>query len=267
MNEIVKVIVPALSSIIVAIIGAQWFSPELFRLDLVFPSKEIKILDDFISVNFDFYEERGTGLPREYYLDEITDQNVGVFDRASYIEYVSIRRTTAKYEIRITSAELMPEIKAISPILKNTKKSLESANMRVKKAELDTDQESDNGQGSSNFNPKMIYVYRNGYQGTNSFGGKNIRYDTDRLTIVYNFSNLGDASKIFKVEPQACVKRSGETNETIIPVKWNKGVAIAELRKLKKDDIVRIYWTWAKKKANSADFGIMDCARIMRLST
>lgn len=261
--EWLKLIVPGLVSIIVAILGAQWFSPEALRLDIWLPTKDVQVLDDFVFVHFEFYDERDSESPREAYQDALSSKPTDVFDKVSYVEHVSIRKSKAKYKIRLASTEILPEIIAISPPLRDMHQEIGSNNARILTAELDLDQSINNYGDRFTPNPKMIYVFRNGFQNGNSSGGKNIVYDTDRLTFVYDFSTLGDMDKVIRTKPQVCIKRQDEELPNVLPIKWQGGVAVAEAQNLKKGDKVRIFWTWARVKPGLPEYPGVTCEKAL----
>jgi hypothetical protein len=101
------------------------------RLDVFFPTKEVQILDDFVYVHFPFYEERDVGNAHENYRDPFTGKSEPVFDSATYVEYVWLRKTTGKYKIKLASSGLYPEVKGISPPVKLDKLEPNTSGRRV----------------------------------------------------------------------------------------------------------------------------------------
>lgn len=263
MKEMIAPLISAIASVVVAILGAQWFSPELLRIDLIFPSKDIKILDDFVYVQFAFYVDKHASPPIEKYYDRQAGKEIDVYDKVSYMEHVSIKKSKAKYQIRLGSAEIFPQIVAISPPLRNLHYEVGSNGSKMVAAELDVSQADDNYGDAMTPNPKMLYVYRNGYQEGNTYGGKNVTYDTDKLTFVYDFTTLDDWEKKIEYPPQVCLKRKEEDAPTPLPVKWENGVAVAEARALKSGDKVRIYWAWRQAHPSGAVKKPLSCEQTM----
>lgn len=262
MKEYVPAAISAVASVIVAIVGAQWFSPQLLRIDLIFPSKEIEILDDFVYVQFAFYVDRNTSRPVEKYRETHTGKDVDIYDKVSYLEHASIRKSKAKYQIRLGSKDIFPEVVAISPPLRNLHNEIANDGSKLVTAELDVEQSDEKFGDGLTPNPKMLYVYRNGYQDGNTYGGKNVIYNTDKLTFVYDFTTLGDWKTKLESPPQVCLKRDAEDSPTPLPVKWENGVAVAEAKQLKKGDKVRIFWSW-KRAAGAKAVEPLSCRQVI----
>ena len=118
MKEVWIAVIGGVFSVLTAIAGSQTFAPGLLRLDIFFPTKEPEILDDFVFVNFRDYRERATEQPFEKYENPHTNKLEDVFDKATYVEHVWLRRTNAPYTIRLGSTGSAPEIRAIDPPIK-----------------------------------------------------------------------------------------------------------------------------------------------------
>jgi hypothetical protein len=233
---------------VAAVVGAKWFAPEVLHLDALFPTKEIQIIDDFVFAHFNFYVDHKSGSPIETYQDN------PVFDKVTYVEQVRLRKTNASYKIKLTSSGLSPEILAIDPPIKNSNDTVKQDGTKVREADLATDLSQEFQFSGIVPSPKLIYVYRNGFQGEKSYGGKDIKYDTDRVTFVYDFSSL-KWQDLFKETPEACMKRVADESTEEIDLKWKNGVAIIDAFKLNKGDKIRIYWSWAgdEKKVTCND--------------
>jgi hypothetical protein len=264
MKEIFVAIIALIGGVLSAIIGASWFTPDLIRLDVLFPTKEVSVLDDFVFVHFEDYRERSNGNPVEIYQNPYTLTNEKIFDKSKYVEYVWLRKTKGNYAIQLTTAGAAPEIKAISPPLKEPQYEQTKSGARVMTADLALDQSPEFKYSGTTPNPKTLYVYRNGYQGRNSSGGKNIRYATDRLTFVYDFSSLNQWPKLFQVEPKACLKRASEDRSAPLEMKWANGVAIVEAFSLLKGDKVRVFWTWNRLMERKTPYQPVTCEDALR---
>jgi hypothetical protein len=255
-------LISAITAIVVAIVGAKWFTPDLIRLDVLFPSKSVEILDDFVVVHLENYREREGGAePIEMYKSPYMPEPQPVYDRATYIEHVWLKKTDGSYKIRLTTSGTAPEIKAIDPGTRDEKLEKTPTGAQLMTAELALDQSQEFLISGITPNPKMVYVYRNGYQGRNSWGGKNVDYPTNRLTFVYNFSSLHQWRNLLAVAPQACLKKSGESEYETLRTHWqeDKGIAIVEAFKLKPGDIVRVYWTWKRANPKDSPYETVTC--------
>ena len=264
MKEIVLALIGLTGGVLTTILGAHWFTPDLLRLDVLFPTKEVQILDDFVFVHFEAYRERATGQPLEKYRNPYTLLEDAVFDKATYVEHVWLRKTKGDYTIQLTTSGTAPEIKTISPPLREPRYEQTATGNRIMTAELALDQSPEFKFSGITPNPKTVYVYRNGYQERNSSGGKNVRYATDRLTFVYDFSSLNLWETLFQVTPKACLKRSQEDRPTSLELKWANGVAIVEAFSLKKGDRVRAFWTWNRSTPGTPPFSQVSCEDSLR---
>ena len=259
MKDILVAAIGGIATVTAAIVGAAWFTPDLLRLDVFFPTKEVKILDDFIFANIEAYSEQLEGKPIEKYKNPYTSSIEDVFDRATYVEHIWLRKTNSSYTIRLTTSGAAPEVKAIDPELKNKRFEVSASGRKTMTADLAMDQSPEFKYTGNTPNPKTVYVYRNGFQGRNSWGGKNVEYDTDHLTFVYNFSSLPNYKNIFQVAPQACLKRAQGDDISELPIKWKDGVAIVESFSLNKGDKVRIFWTWNRLIKDGKSFEDVTC--------
>jgi len=222
----------------------KWCAPKLLRLDLMFPTSDVRILDDFVFVHFQAYQNWLLGgEPVEIYEDPHTSNRIAVHDKATYVEHVLVRQTHGKYLIKLTSSGIAPEIKAINPPIKVPDYKSTKDGKQIT-AEFAFDQSYEYRNKGVTPSPKTVYVYRNGFQGRKSFGGKNVSYATDKLTFVYDFSAVKDWEGKIAVQPRACLKRATEEIPDLLDVKWDKGVAIVEAFDLKIGDKVRVFWTW-----------------------
>jgi len=258
-SAITVAIIGLVGGVLTTILGASWFTPKLLRLDVFFPTHEVSILDDFVFVHFDGYEEPGSGPPLEDYLNPYTQSKDAIFDKATYVEYVWLRKTSANYTIDLTTSGTPPEIKAISPPLKTPTYQLTPSGAHTMVADLALEESAESTFSGITPNPKMVYVYRNGFQGRNSWGGKNVKYSTDRLTFVYDFSLLRDWLNLFQAIPQACRKNLQEDEPIPLDVKWGNGIAIIEAFNLKKGDKVRIFWTWNRFQPGAEKYSPVKC--------
>lgn len=244
---------------------ANWFVPEFLRFDVFFPTKEVEILDDFVFVHFERYKDRESEQSIETYSDPCSEQQSDtIFDKATYMEHMWTKKTVGKYTIHLATTGIAPEIKTISPPIKEPKCEKNKSGNKIITAELALDQIPESTNLGSTPNPKLIFVYRNWFQKRNSFGGKNVTYDTDHLTFVYNFSSLENWKNLFQIAPQACLKRVQEEQYTNLPLIWANGVAITEARALRKADKVRIFWTWNRLISNATPFQPVTCDDALR---
>lgn len=264
MKDVWIAVIGGLSSVIVAICGAQWFTPDLLRLDIFFPTKEPVVLDDFVFVHLEAYKDGTSGNEIEIYNNPYTGHQEKIFDKATYVEHVWLRKTKAPYTISLRTSGAAPEIKAIAPPIKQPRFEQLPSGDRIMSADLALDQSQEFTFSGVTPNPKTVYVYRNGFQGRNSWGGKNVKYTTDRLTFVYDFSSLPDFDSLFQARPEACLHRSGDDTPTPVDVKWGKGIAIAEAFHLNKGDKLRIYWTWQSSEKNLVDAKLITCDETLR---
>jgi hypothetical protein len=262
--RIVVAILGLLGGVFTTIVGANWFTPDLLRLDAFFPTKEVQVLDDFVFVHFEAYRERASGKSLETYRNPYNSLQYAVFDKATYVEYVWLRKTKGNYTIRLSTSGTPPEIREISPPLKQSTIQETSSGNTIMTADLALDQSPEFKFSGVTPNPKVIYVYRNGFQERNSFGGKNVAYDTDRLTFVYDFSLLDNWQNLFEIRPEACLKRSQEDNPIPLLVTWRNGVAIVEAFTLKKGDRVRIFWTWNRLSQGEPQYSPVSCEDALR---
>lgn len=242
-----------------AVLGATWFTPGLIRFDVFFPTKSVEILDDFVFVHFEGYREIGSGPPIEIYKSPYTEEAVEVFDKVRYVEHVWLRKTKGNYSIQLSSSGIVPEIKAIQPPLKNLRFETATSGSKVLSADLDLSQSPEARFSGNTPNPKTIYVYRNGYQGRKSWGGKNVKYPTGRLTFVYDFSTLPIWESLISKSPRACIKRVLESEPTDLSIRWENGVAIVEAYSLEPGDKVRVYWTWNRVSPDVDAFEPLKC--------
>lgn len=264
MKDIVVALIGLVGGILTAILGASWFTPDLLRLDVFFPTEKVQILDDFVFVHFEAYRERGVGPSLESYRNPYTKKEGLVFDKATYVEHVWLRKTKGNYTIQLTTSGTAPEIKAISPPLKEPHYETMANGDQIMTADLSLDQSPEFEYSGITPNPKIVYVYRNGYQERKSSGGKNVRYATDRLTFVYDFSSLSSPEKLFQTIPKACLKRQQEDLPTPLTLNWNNGVAIVEAFNLKKGDKVRAFWTWKRAKSSAPPYAPVTCDDALR---
>ncbi len=247
-----------------------WFAPYLLRLDLFFPTKEVQILDDFVFVKFEEYQDSLTGTPFEKYRDPQTLIVYPVFDKATYVEHVSLRRTRGEYKIVLGTTGIPPEIKSIAPAPDDLQPSKEKAGTRtISAADLEPEPSQPLTAFSITPDVKTIYVYRNGFQGQkqNSWGGKNVAYDTDRLTFVYDFSSIAGWQDLFRVDPDACLahpRASHHGRPDVFNWDSNRGVAIVEAYKLKKGDKVRIFWTWNRRPVTLPPYPTVKCENALQ---
>jgi hypothetical protein len=110
MKEITVAVIGGLFSIATSVVGAEWFVPGLVRLDIFFPTKNPEILDDFVFVHFQVYQEREGNAPIEQYTNPYTNQTEGVFDKGTYVEHVWLRKTNSPYTLSLTTTGAAPEI-------------------------------------------------------------------------------------------------------------------------------------------------------------
>lgn len=259
LKDILVAVIGLIGGVLTTILGASWFTPDILRFDVFFPTKEVQILDDFVFVHFEFYRERSSGQPIETYENPYTATKDDIFDKATYVEHVWLRKTKGEYTIRLTTTGTAPEIRAIYPPLKEPRYEHSQSGNRIMTADLALDQSPEFKFSGITPNPKIVYIYRNGFQERKSFGGKNVAYATDRLTFVYDFSSLKEWHTLFQVVPQACLKRAQEDRPTQLEIKWNNGIAITEAFGLNKADKVRIFWTWNRLNAGSPPFPPVTC--------
>ena len=263
-KDVLVAVITLVGGVLTAVLGASWFTPDILRLDVFFPTKEVQILDDFVFVHFESYSERSSGRPIETYENPYTKLEADVFDKATYVEHVWLRKTKGEYTIRLTTTGTAPEIRAISPPLKAPRYELTPSGSQIMTADMALDQSSEFNFSGITPNPKIVYIYRNGFQERNSFGGKNVAYATDRLTFVYDFSSLRELQTLFQVAPKACLKRSQEERPIPLDLKWDNGVAITEAFALKQADKVRIFWTWNRLIVGSPSFPPVTCDDALR---
>jgi predicted acylesterase/phospholipase RssA len=222
----------------------SWFAPYLVRFDFFFPTKNVQILDDFVFVEFEEYRDKSSNnMPLETYVDPSTSMSYPIFDKATFVEHISLRRTKGDYKIKLKTVGIPPEIKSITPAREQSQiHENKAGTLTISTAELESEH-SDQSKGFI-FTPdvKAIYVYRNGFQERNSWGGKDVLYATDQLTLVYDFSSIAGWKTLFRVEPEAC--RVMGKHSIPLHVEWDEGVAIVEAADLKEGEKVRIFWTW-----------------------
>jgi len=264
MKEIILALIGLLGGVLTTVLGASWFTPDLLRSDVLFPTKEVEILDNFVFVHFETYQKRGTGKPIETYLNPYSKRREDIFDKATYVEHVWLRKTKGDYTIQLTTSGTAPEIRAISPPLREPRYEQTASGNRMMTAELALDQSPEFKFSGITPNPKTVYVYRNAYQERHSSGGKNVRYATDRLTFVYDFSTLDGWEKLFHVAPKACLQRSQEDRPMPLETKWANGIAIVEAFSLKKGDKVRFFWTWNRLTPGTQPFPPVSCEDALR---
>ena len=223
--------------------------------------KKPEIIEDFVFGHFQFYQDQRDGTAHEFYVDPYSKQKENVFDKATYVESISFKKTRSPYKICLQSSGLIPEFITIDPSIKrNGMQQQPERKDRKVCAEPALDQSPEYNYTGITPNPKIVYVYRNGFQGRNSSGGKNVKYKTDRLTFVYDFSSLKDWQKLIAYQPAACLKKAGEDfAQPIEDVKWNNGVAIVRVLNLDEGDKVRIYWTWKKSNDTVGLLGKLSC--------
>lgn len=259
-----KFILSGSISVTAAIAGTNALAPGLLRLDIIFPTKEPEILDDFVYVHFIDYRDMKISAPLEKYRAQNSATEENVFDKATYVEHVWLRKTNAPYEIRLGSTGIPPQIQAIDPPIKAQKQETRENGVTIVSAQLDLNQSHEFIYKGVTPNPKTVYVYRNGFQGKNSFGGKNVFYPTERLTIVYDFSAIPNYQTILFKKPKGCILRKDDENydEFDINYRDDKGIAILEAFNLKKGDKVRIFWTWRKSSPEN-ELDNVKCSEIL----
>lgn len=210
----------------------------------VFYTNEIRIVEDFIYVHINFYKDRKA--------ESAIDIHRGseVFDSATYVEQVSIHKTKAPYHIKLQSSGIEPEILSINPSVSNiTRKTDEKSRIEID-ADVSVDNSDEAAFSNRTPNPKMIYVYRNGFQDGNSYCGKNVIYASDRITLVIDFSAI-DWSKLIYGTPKLCIKRKNSEFATDVDVdSWKNGVAVADVFGLLPGDKFRVYWSWANSSGS-----------------
>ncbi|KAA0070454.1 hypothetical protein [Tardiphaga sp. P9-11] len=238
-----KEILIAILGVASAIFGAKWFNPDFDHFPYFWKNSDIIISSDLVYVHFDFFADQ-----KKDQAVETTAKGVPVFDKVTYVENVDMHRTSATYTIRLSSSGIEPEIKAIAPKVRPTLKRApgedKTAIEYTVEAELDLDQNKEYALTGVSPSPRMIYVFRNGFQGRNSLGGKDVKYPTDKLTLVYNFTSIRWSDYAETPTPSACLKRANENDPRPVDVEWQNGIAIVEAVKLKAGDKVRVYWTW-----------------------
>ena len=237
-----KEILIAILGVASAIFGAKWFNPDFDQFPYLWKNSNIIISSDFVYVHFDFFADRSKDQPID------TFKGVAVFDKATYVENVDMHRTSAIYTIRLSSSGIEPEIKAIEPEVRPTLKRAPGEDRTTVEytveAELDLDQNKEYALTGVSPSPRMIYVFRNGFQGMNSVGGKDVKYPTDKLTLVYDFTSIRWSDYAETPTPSACLKHANENDPRPIDVKWQNGIATVEAVSLKAGDKVRVFWTW-----------------------
>jgi predicted acylesterase/phospholipase RssA len=253
--------------IVVPVRVTNWVAPYLLRTDFVVPTKTVQVLDDFVFVKFDGYLDRsGAAEPIEIYNDPESSNKYRVFDKATYVEHVSLRKTKEEYDIILSSGG-MTEIRSIFPEPSSLHASEGEPRTVLKFKPADLEPEERNKSFAFRVTPdvKAIYVYRNGFQGENSFGGKNVIYDTDRLTFVFDFSSIKGWRNLFRRDPGACRGDVKGLQQPKPEFNWdpNAGIATLVASNLKVGDRVRIFWTW-NRAANLEPFKVVSCAHALR---
>jgi len=238
-----KEILIAILGVASAVFGAKWFNPDFDQFPYIWKNTDIRISSDFVYVHFDFFADQRKDQPVDSF------NGVPVFDKATYVENVDMHRTSAAYAIRLTSSGIEPEIKAIEPQVRlKTKRAPGEDRNTIEytvESEADLDQNKEYAlTGVSPSSPRMIYVFRNGFQGGNSLGGKDVKYPTEKLTLVYDFSSIRWSEYAETPTPSACLKHAKEDDSRMVPLNWQNGIAIVEAIKLQPGDKVRVFWTW-----------------------
>lgn len=258
-----KEIIVGIIGLLTVIGGASWFKPDLINFDRlpvlrdVFISDAVKIRSDLVYVHVNYYKDSQKDKAFEKY------DNIDVFDKAIYVEDINLNPTKGKYTINIASSGLKPEILSIYPSVTTTSSefSVDGKIIHRASADLYLDQNEEYKYKGIVPNPKMIYIFRNGLQSMNSFGGKDVKYETDQLTFVYDFSST-DWKFLIDGQPQACRKNASEDSfHPIEGIGWSHGVAIIRAVDLKAGDRVRVFWNWA----GAAE--VVSCAKALNLST
>lgn len=244
--------------------------PDSLRLDKFTVISEPEIMNDFIYGQFQYYideksiQKNQTGKKdfTERYINPRDNKEYTIFDKMIVIEHVNQRYANENYEIRANSTGADTEIIAISPPISipEYKTSAKGNSKGYMSAKLDLSVVPKALRDDAAKDIQIKRIYRNGYQGRNSYAGKDVQYKTDKLVLVYDFSNLFLPDKetvlvsreknIFAFSPEACVEREGKIQENInLDYKYTPQTKMLSLTayNLEKNDRVRVFWTWSSQ--------------------
>ena len=230
------------AALLTAGIHANLITPQAFRLDVFFPTTEPEIIEDLVTVRMAFYrdpEKRAD--PVEQYTDDRDGQRYDIYNKASYLEHVTLRNTNADYAVELTSSGLLPQIIPLLPIDRVSEHGDKTTNGRgytfvmhpKNRLELSTTP-----------SLKMMYIFRNGFSAGHSVFGKNVKYKTDRFSAILDFTQISNFEQLITDPPQACVKKVGQESLEILQPKWSSGVAFVDVPELERGDRVRVFWNW-----------------------
>jgi hypothetical protein len=246
------------AALLTAGIHANLIRPEAFRFDVFFPTTQPEILEDLVIVRMGFYRNpEKLADPIEQYTD-IDRQTHDIYNKASYLEHVTLRNTNADFKVHLTSSGVLPEIVTPLPIevVNQTRDKTTNGDgytffMHIKHRE----------EYSTTPSVKMMYIYRNGYSTGHTFFGKNVIYKTERFTAILDFTQIPNFDQVISDPPEACLEKDGEVNlETLPQPKWSSGVAFVDVTDLNPGDKVRVFWNWSDTPRDKK----VECSNAMR---
>ena len=231
------------AALLTAGIHANLISPQAFRFDVFFPTSEPEIIEDLVIVRMAFYRDPEKHAdPIEQYTDPDRETH-NIYNKASYLEHVTLRNTNADFKVHLTSSGVLPEIVTPLPIevVSQTREKTTNGDgytffMHIKHRE----------EYSTTPSLKMMYIYRNGYSAGHTFFGKNVIYKTERFSAILDFTQIPNFEQLISDPPQACLRKNAQENlEMLPPPKWSSGVAFFDISDLNPGDRVRVFWNWS----------------------